>query len=309
MKYTILKIINSLPYIRSIIRSNSFLDKTLQEYNKLSFYPPGHYYSPIVNSEYVRQCHDVIWASKATISNAIELNIFHQLELLKDFSQYYSEMPFKEHKNNGLRYYFDNPYFNAFDSIVFYSFMRHFRPGRIIEVGSGFSSAVSMDINRLFFKNKIQLRFIEPYPERLLSLIKDEDLNKISIDVKNVQEIPVEQFLELDANDILFIDSSHVSKTGSDVNYLLFKVLPILKKGVIIHFHDVFYPFEYPSDWVYGGRNWNEIYLLESFLMYNNCFTIEFFNNFIFTNYLNELKELLPLAANESGGSIWLRKT
>jgi hypothetical protein len=308
MKNIIRKIINSLPYINRIIRLNSELGKTIQAYNKLSCYPPGHYYSPIVNTDDIKKYQDVIWTDNAIVSDAIQLNIYHQLELLNIFSNYYAEMPFKEDKNDELRYYFNNTFFNSCDSIVLYSIIRHFKPERIIEIGSGFSSAVLMDINQLFFENRMQLRFIEPFPDRLYSLIKNEDFKNIIINAKNVQEIPVELFMELDANDILFIDSTHVCKTGSDVNYLFFQIIPVLRKGVLIHIHDVFYPFEYPVEWVYGGRNWNEIYLLKAFLMFNNDFSIEIFNNFIYSNYLDELRKLLPLAARESGGSIWLRK-
>jgi len=122
-----------------------------------------------------------------------------------------------------------------------------------------------------------------------------------------VQLVPPNFFLRLQHGDILFIDSSHVSKVGSDLNYLLFHILPILKSGVIIHFHDILYPFEYPKEWIYEGRFWNEAYLLKAFLMYNCDFEILLFNDYM----VKEEKEFLRGIDDRllsGGGSIWLRK-
>ena len=126
-----------------------------------------------------------------------------------------------------------------------------------------------MDVNELFFDNRISLNFVEPYPERLYSLMSERDKQVSTVLEKPVQEIGPDFFGQLEKNDILFIDSSHVAKCGSDVNYLFFEILPALKSGVLVHFHDVFYPFEYPRDWMFSGWNWNEDYLLKAFLMYS----------------------------------------
>jgi hypothetical protein len=112
----------------------------------------------------------------------------------------------------------------------------------------------------------------------------------------------------LEANDILFIDSSHVSKAGSDVNHLFFTVLPRLKPGVLVHVHDVFYPFEYPLGWLRQGRAWNELYLLRAFLQYNTAFEMLFFNSFLWKHHKEQLAAKLPRMATNPGGSIWLRK-
>src|SRR5207237_8125791 len=137
------------------------------------------------------------------------------------------------------------------------------------------------DVNELFFDNAIQCTFIDPYPQLLRTLMKESDFARTRIIGQRVQDVDVGIFRELEASDILFIDSSHVAKTGSDVNYILFKILPLLNEGVLIHFHDIFYPFEYPVDWVYEGRSWNEAYLLRAFMQYNEAFEIQFFNSFL----------------------------
>jgi hypothetical protein len=116
-------------------------------------------------------------------------------------------------------------------------------------------------------------------------------------------------FERLEENDILFLDSSHVSKTGSDVNYYLFEILPVLKPGVLVHVHDILYPFEYLKEWVLGEkRSWNETYALRAFLQYNSAFEIVYWNNFASHRLREELAHLMPLCLENEGGSIWLRR-
>ena len=238
----------------------------------------------------------------------IDLNEEKQLELLDKFKEFYKDLPFEAHKKGSLRFFFENPRFSYTDAIILYSMIRYARPKKIIEVGSGYSSCVTLDTNELFFNNTISCTFIEPYPQRLLSLIKTSDMSKINLLPQKLQDIELNLFSELSNGDILFIDSTHISKIDSDVNYLFFKILPYLKNGVIIHFHDIFYPFEYPKSWIYIGRAWNEIYLLRSFLQYNNSFKIQFFNSFITYFYTEEFIKDLPLCMNNTGGSLWIKK-
>lgn len=308
MKKFFRKLVNSLPYISNLVRQNRELNEVVKTYNALSCYPPGHFYSPIVNIKEIQKFEDQIWLKNILNIKGIQLNIENQLNNIKNFSKYYNELPFKAYPQPNLRYYFNNSYFNTFDGIILYSFIREYKPERIIEIGSGFSSALMMDTNQHFVKDEIEIKFIEPYPDRIKSLMNSNDKKGYTIIESNVQKVPIEVFMELCQNDILFIDSTHVCKTGSDVNYLLFSVIPNLKRGVLIHFHDIFYSFEYPKEWVYQGRNWNENYLVKAFLMYNTDFQIEFFNSFIFSNYHSQLLENLPLASEEGGGSLWLRK-
>jgi hypothetical protein len=195
--------------------------------------------------------------------------------------------------------------------------IRHARPRRVIEVGSGHSSCALLDTNERFFNHSIACTFIEPYPQLLTSLIRDEDRDRITLLTRNLQDVDPAVFLELSANDILFIDSSHVSKTNSDVNRIFFEVLPRLKSGVYIHFHDIFYPFEYPKEWVYQGRAWNEAYVLRAFLQHNDRFEIQLFNSFLERFHRNTLAREMPLCLRHSkqsmvptsAQSIWLKKS
>ncbi len=190
--------------------------------------------------------------------------------------------------------------------------LRHFRPRKVVEVGSGHSSAVMLDTNEAFLDARVDFTFIEPFPEnRLNSVLRAQDKEIAKIIPDFVQNVPLSIFAELDENDLLFIDSSHVSKGGSDLNYLIFEVLPVLKRGVLIHFHDIFYPFELPDKWVLERKwYWNENYLLRAFLMYNDSFEIVNFNSYLVVNLEKWFAKYKPYSLNKTkeAGSIWLRK-
>src|SRR5207244_12672121 len=138
---------------------------------------------------------------------------------------FYGVQPFSVEPIPGRRYRFENPNYSYNDAIVLYGMMRHAQPHRIVEIGSGYSSCAMLDVNELFFDNSIACTFIDPYPQLLRDVIKESDRERIRILGQRVQEVDVNVFLELKAGDILFIDSSHVAKTGSDVNYIVFKIL------------------------------------------------------------------------------------
>lgn len=298
LKKTIQKFINKLPYVRGLYR------QTLN-----TAFPNGHFYSPIISVEDMKKRESEIWKNvELDAIKGIELRPKEQKELVLLFSNYYKEIPFKAEKLINLRYQFENDYYSYTDGIILYSMIRHFKPKRIIEVGSGFSSALILDTNELFFTNSIHLTFIDPFTNRLLSLLKGEDRNNITIIEKNVQQVSLESFKKLQSGDILFIDSTHVSKTGSDVNYILFEILPILQKGVLIHFHDIFFPFEYPKKWVFKGFNWNEAYILKAFLMYNNDFEIKLFSEYLHLHHSDCFREM-PLAYKNKGGNLWIEKS
>ena len=188
-----------------------------------------------------------------------------------------------------------------------YAMLRQMRPRKVFEVGSGHSSCLMLDTNDLFLGGITAFTFIDPNPESLLSLLGNGDEDRVRIIPRRIQEIPLETFAELNLGDILFVDSSHVSKVGSDVNYIFFEVLPSLKSGVYVHIHDIHYPFEYPREWVYAGRAWNEAYLLRAFLQFNNSFQIILFNALVSRLCEAELRKRFPTTLDRTGG-IWLLK-
>ena len=238
----------------------------------------------------------------------VELHEAEQLTLLDELSRSYKEMPFQSHKVEGLRYYFENPSYSYSDAIILHCMIRYLKPKRIIEVGSGFSSCVTLDTNELFFNGSILTTFIEPYPRLFMSLVKEEDKGRIRMLPYRLQDVDVSEFEALRANDILFIDSTHVSKIDSDVNRIFFEILPRLTPGVHIHFHDIFYPFEYPKEWVYEGKAWNEAYVLRAFLQYNTAFRVVLMNTFMERYHESFFQERMPLCLKNTGGSIWVYK-
>ncbi len=137
--------------------------------------------------------------------------------------------------------------------------IRHLRPRRYLEIGSGWSTALALDTNDQWLDGSMRVTCIEPYPDDLNKLLRPED--DVEVLSRGVQGVELERFADLEPGDILFIDCSHVVKTGSDAHYLITRVLPIVPVGVYIHIHDIFWAFEYPDEWVYEGRAWNEAYL------------------------------------------------
>ena len=291
------KLLERIPYVRS-------LSQELRRRESLQRFPPGHYYSPIVNWPEIKDSQNIWQISEP---KDIDLNAEGQLSLFRELLTFYNDIPWGAERKTGLRYYFNNNFYSYSDAIILYSMIRLKHPRKILEIGSGFSSAVMLDTNQFFMKDKIALQFVEPYPERLLSLFAAKDHEKQMVKKEDVQKIPLLQFKQLEPGDFLVVDSSHVSKTGSDVNYILFEILPILKKGVFIHFHDIFYPFEYPKLWAYQGRNWNEAYLLRAFLMNNSNYKILMFSDFLLRSF-PEVFSGMPLYEKNTGANLWLEK-
>jgi hypothetical protein len=145
--------------------------------------------------------------------------------------------------------------------------IRHFKPTTYVEIGCGYSSAVS---SRACEHNKKEginttAKYIEPYPSERL------DLNELKgeLIVKRIQDIPLEFFAGLESRDILFIDTSHVMKCQSDVEWEILRILPSLQRGVMVHIHDIYTPYEYPLEWLqnnYAPGLYNEQYALEALL-------------------------------------------
>jgi predicted O-methyltransferase YrrM len=272
------------------------------------FAPAGHFYSPLPSLDEVNRDAGRLFGPPPEALPGIELNEAAQLALLQEIKRYYGALPFPSQKSAERRYFYENLAYSYSDAIFLYGMIRHLAPRRIVEVGSGHSSCVMVDTAELFLGGHVNFTFIEPYPDRLLSLLRPEDLRRVKILAQRVQDIALEPFLALERNDILFIDSSHVMKIGSDVHHLLTEILPRLRPGVYVHIHDVFYPFEYPEEWITEGRAWNETYALRAFLTFNYVFEIVLFNTYLERFHRDIFERDMPLCLKNEGGSIWLRR-
>jgi predicted O-methyltransferase YrrM len=270
------------------------------------FFPVGHFYSPLPSRTEIAEA--FARGGFAPPFRDIDLNEQGQQERLERFAAFYREQPYPDKPTPGRRYHLDNPSYGHFDAIMLYCMLREAQSQRVIEVGSGFSSAAMLDANEHAFGGRVAFTFIDPDMARLRPLLRPEDAQRATLIEKRVQEVPLETFQQLRENDVLFIDSSHVSKIGSDVNRLFFDVLPVLAPGVLIHIHDVAGNLEYPREWLEEGRAWNEQYLLRAFLMNNSAYRVELFTSWLSNTRHEWLREHMPKCARGGGGQMWLRK-
>jgi predicted O-methyltransferase YrrM len=281
-------------------------DEFNQRQRPAEFVPPGHFFSA-VPSEADRERY-LGHLPDADSIQAVSTNEQGQLALIEALKPYHDDCPFPDQRSDPYRYWFRNPAFSYSDGIVLYGLMRHFQPRRVVEIGSGFSSCVMLDTREQFLRD-MQLCFVEPFPELLVSLLKDGDRESIELIDLPVQQVEMGLFECLDDGDLLFVDSTHVVKLSSDVNHIFFEIIPRLSPGVIVHFHDVFWPFDYPADWIREGRAWNEAYLLRAFLQFNQSFEILFFGSYLHRKHRDKVSAFLPRTQQNTGGSIWLRRT
>jgi len=271
-------------------------------------FPAGHFYSPLVDINELKNRKAGIWPARLPDIPGIDFRPDEQFAYLDQIKAFAADFDYPQKETDrAADYSFHelNSQFGGLDARMLYCFLRLFRPSHLIEIGSGFSSLLIADVNRDNFNNSIEFSCIEPFPRDFLV----HGVPGISrLIQKNVQDIDLRTFQALGPNDILFIDSSHVSKTGSDVNYLFLHVLPRLKKGVIIHIHDIFLPRDYPEDWVLGeGRSWNEQYLLQGMLMFSHGFEVLF--SCAYAHYQFPEKVVQTFGGGFSGASFWIRKT
>ncbi len=220
------------------------------------------------------------------------------------FREAYSAFP---HEPRASGYYFDNEYYKRIDAETYYSVIRHYRPRQIVEVGSGFSSRVARQAIREG-QLDTKLTCIDPNPRVAVGETADEHLQEF------VERLPAETLTSrLQAGDILFIDSSHRVVTGGDVVFLFLNVLPRLAPGVLVHVHDIYFPGEYPKEWVVDEAwGWNEQYLVHAFLAFNDAFAIEWAGSYMWLEHPDLLRRHFP-SVNETmtniPASLWLRKS
>ena len=278
-------------------------------------HPPGHFYSP-VNDPEALDAWDLNERRQTTGLDGIagvELDLDRFEQLWRSFEPHFRSFDFPQHQRPDRRYFFSNPVYGLGDALILYSMIGVFKPSTIVEIGSGFSSACILDtVDR--FSLDCQMTFIEPFPDRLERLLTPEDWRRCRILRAPVQRAPLDCYASLGQNDILFVDSTHVMKAQSDVNFELFEILPRLAAGAIVRFHDVFWPFEYPADWLINRRySWNELYGLRAFLSFNSHFEVMFFNDlfFVHRSSLFDAAALDPAIKpflKTAGGGLWLRK-
>ena len=266
---------------------------------------PIHYYEPLPDFQNL----SVEELTKRQTFPSIDFDLASQIRLMTRLSsQFRDELQCLQSEDGASAFDFYNDFFGRLDAAVYYSMIRDVRPRRLIEIGSGFSTLIAL---RALERNRLDgvrcnLTCIEPYPGPQMQ----KTLDHIHLIDRPVQAVPLSTFEQLTAGDILFIDSTHVVATGSDVNFEVLKILPALQKGVIVHFHDIFFPYEDPSYWLMDKRiSWNEQYLLQAFLSFNSTYRPMLANAWLWHEY-REVADLLFSSVKEGlpPASFWMTR-
>lgn len=274
-----------------------------------ALFPSGHFYSPVVDTIDTAARQGNIWPSVPPELPGIDFNATLQLEFLESniglTGSAFDYPATRAEVDSDAKFFLENGLFSGLDARTLFAMLLKLRPNRMIEVGSGFSSLLRADVNHRFLGDAMDFTCIEPYPRDFL---KKPIPGLSRVLESKVESLPLELFGELDDGDILFIDSSHVAKTGSDVNYLYFQVLPRLRPGVFIHIHDIFFPYDYPKKWVIDeNRSWNEQYILQALYVYSNVFKVVFGAAYAYYMFPDHLTRLFS-GSKVGGGSLWIRK-
>jgi hypothetical protein len=271
----------------------------------LEWQAPGPFYSPVPTMKEIEAQQERIFDQPDHLAG-VDLNADAQLALFKKLAPLINDVSLAFDPHPDSRYFTNNDFYGIGDGSILQAFLRHLRPARYLEVGSGWTTALALDTNDRYLDGRLRITCIEPNPDHLNLLVRPGD--DVEIIVSPVQDVDLARFEELESGDILFIDCSHVVKTGSDAHHLVTRVLPIVPSGVYIHIHDMFWGFEYPRVWVEEGRVWTEAYLLHAFLLFNAEFEIVLFNDWLTArNYELLVSEAPPLVPN-AGGALWLRR-
>lgn len=282
-----------LPRIRSLLR-------------RIGVFPVrAHYYEPLFDFS---QLGKPLGDDRSL--PGIDLNIAGQLELLRrfDYVAELSALPVSP-VEDGV-FCFENGWYGAGDAEFLYSIIRLMKPRRIIEVGSGYSTLAGIEALRRNTEEAVPSCThvcIEPYERTWL------ESKGVTVLRTRLEDVGVERFRELQANDILFIDSSHVIRPQGDVLKEILEILPILNPGVLVHFHDVFTPRDYPAEWLEEKvLLWNEQYLLEAFLSCNREFEIIGALDFLTRHHFDAVAAKFPILAakgpSAAPGAFWLRR-
>lgn len=289
------------------IKTSEFLDllrtakwddlvKIFQIAEKKGFHiTKADFYSPI---PIVGQLTDDDFSEKKDLH--IDWNEKTQINILKELS---SHSPDFQRLLDEKKYDMSNDSFGHHDAPVYFCLIRHYKPKKIIEIGAGNSTKIAYHSSLPY---DTVITSIDPF---ISDNIKKQFSPRVQVIKEPVQKVPLSVFESLSENDILFIDSTHVSKINSDVNYLFFEVLPVLKPGVIVHIHDIFLPGSYPRKWLeYNLLFWNEQYLLNAFLIGNNDYEVILSNYYMHLYHPELLRQFYETGKPSGGGSFWMRR-
>lgn len=221
------------------------------------------------------------------------------LESLIEFSKEFNP-PKDGDEENCQKFFWKNTQFSSCDAMAYYCFIRQIQPSNIVEIGSGFSTLVALEAIEMNGAGSVHC--VEPFPRNFLKNNKRVNLNCVK-----VQELEVEFFNDiLQDGDILFIDSTHTVKSGSDCLHIYLRLLPEIRKNIYVHVHDVFLPYGMPEKWLAEQQIfWTEQYLLLAFLIDNPKASLLYASNFNANNYYWLIKKFMNRKSTPGGSSVW----
>jgi hypothetical protein len=261
------------------------------------------FYSPLPDR---RQLPDSLWSGPAELPG-VELNVDGGLALLREMAPYLAEFTTAVQQASGFR--LDNGTYETGDAETLFAMLRQFKPARVLELGSGTSSHIISAALRTNQAdgNRSTYRVFDPYPWQATELGPASGVEVVAL---GATEVPPSEYAALEPGDVLFVDTTHTVKTGGDVNHLLLEVVPRLPAGVIVHFHDIFLPYEYPREWVVEMRlAWAEQYLLQAFLAFNRQFEVLLPVHALARTARDELDRLIPgFHRGAAPGAFWIRR-
>jgi hypothetical protein len=274
------------------------------------FVPAGPFYSPIVApAEVAAMAASEQNGLPAALAD-VKLDVVAMERLWNELAPTLAVSDLAAAPRPDRRYNSDNGLFSCGDAMMLRAMIVRHQPRHMIQVGSGFHSAVILDTLEELADGTVSITCIEPRPDTLMPLLRADDMRWLKLMKQPLRDVSLEIFDELGPSDILLVDSAHVLKAASNVTHLLGGVLPRLRAGVIIHFHDVFYPFEYPGEWVVkDARSWNELHALRAFLAYNSSFEVMFFNDYFRKLRQSLIEGTAKAFLQGNGSSLWLRRT
>ncbi len=263
----------------------------------------NHYYEPLFDHRALEKP-----LSDDRVLPGLDLDERGQLALLDrlDRADELRALQLDQPSADPLRFRFHNGHFESGDAEFLYQFLRATRPARVIEIGCGNSTRIAklaLDANRAETGQHVSHVCIEPYEMPWL-----EDIG-VQVIRQKVEDCDLDWANELQAGDLLFIDSSHVIRPQGDVLHEYLRILPLLRSGVNVHVHDIFTPRDYPAEWVVDQvRFWNEQYLMEALLSNSTRYEIVAGLNYLQHHHHEALKRVCPyLDSAREPGSFYFR--
>jgi len=265
------------------------------------------YYSPIPD---LSALPGTVWQRQSDMAGVAISSLAGMTFIESELQEFIAEMrvPLRDPGEPGV-FFLNNHAFESVDAELLYGMIRALRPRRVVELGSGYSTLVIDMAAKRNADEGVPTQHVsyDPYPRQhvLGSTASGPTLEQIS-----ATDLPLSTFTDLDVGDVLFVDTTHTVKLASDVNFIVLDVLPRLRPGVVVHFHDIFLPWEYPKVWFSDmGYFWNEQYLLQAFLAFNAGFQIVIPAQAVAREHPKRLQHVIPsFATGASPASMWIMR-